>query len=56
MYLKIFSKWLIDKNKSFVIGDSQSDIEFANNAGLNGILIKPGEDVYKVSLKKIKEC
>ena len=56
MYLKIFSKWLIDKNKSFVIGDSQSDIEFANNAGLNGLLIKPGEDVYKVSLKKIKEC
>ncbi len=54
MYKKIISKWYIDKKKSFVIGDTESDIKFAKNAGLNGILIKPKDDVYKVSLKKLK--
>ena len=54
MFLKIISKWEINRSKSFIIGDSYSDIKFAKNAKLKGILIKPKEDVYKVTLNKIK--
>jgi len=31
-----------DKNNSYVIGDRSSDIELANNAGLNSVLITTG--------------
>ncbi len=56
MFSNIIKNWVIKKNKTFMIGDSSSDIEFANNAGIKGIFIKPNENIYKVSLKKINDC
>lgn len=36
------SKWSIDKNNSFLIGDKKTDIECANNYGIRGHLFKNG--------------
>tara|TARA_B100001057_G_scaffold183517_1_gene184199 strand:- start:314 stop:811 length:498 start_codon:yes stop_codon:yes gene_type:complete len=35
-------KWKFDKNNTFMIGDSVSDIECANNFGIKGYLFKSG--------------
>jgi D-glycero-D-manno-heptose 1,7-bisphosphate phosphatase len=38
MFLKANKVWNIDKKKSFMIGDQQTDIEFAKNSKINGYL------------------
>ena len=56
MFFEIIANWQIKKNMTYMIGDSVSDIIFARNANIKGILIKPNDNVYKASLKKIIEC
>ncbi|WP_343184108.1 bifunctional histidinol-phosphatase/imidazoleglycerol-phosphate dehydratase HisB [Buchnera aphidicola (Ceratovacuna keduensis)] len=41
----------LDKNNSFVIGDRDTDIEFANNIGIKGILYKKNYNWKKVEKK-----
>lgn len=53
-----FSKYPIDKEKSFVIGDRLIDVELAKNFGLKGILVLTGygrgEVEYLLPQKNIK--
>ncbi len=56
MFSKIIANWQIKKNMSYMIGDSDTDIIFARNANIKGILIKPNENIYKASLKNIIGC
>ena len=51
MILQAFEEWDIDKNNSFLIGDKDTDIQAANNAGIDGYLFKDN-DIYKL-LKSI---
>ena len=45
MILSAFQEWDIDKRKSFLIGDKNSDVEAAGRAGIKGHLFKGG-DLY----------
>ena len=56
MFSKIIANWQIKKNMTYMIGDSDTDIIFARNANIKGILIKPNENIYKASLKNIIGC
>ncbi len=47
-----FQKWPILKSGSFLIGDSKTDIECANNFGINGFLFQEN-NLYNF-IKKIK--
>jgi histidinol-phosphate phosphatase family protein len=42
LYKKFSAKHIVNKNKSYVIGDSSKDIMFAKNAGLKSILVLSG--------------
>jgi D-glycero-D-manno-heptose 1,7-bisphosphate phosphatase len=46
MYLEIKKKWDFDKNNSFMIGDKNSDLLFANKANLKGLLINSNMDIF----------
>tara|TARA_Y100001958_G_scaffold160044_1_gene165528 strand:- start:9577 stop:10806 length:1230 start_codon:yes stop_codon:yes gene_type:complete len=53
---KILNKeWNILKNKSLVVGDKDTDIKFANNAGLKSIKIDPKDDIFEKVKKKLKK-
>ena len=43
---KLIDKHKIDKEKSYMIGDSESDIKAAEKAGIKGIKITPNENMY----------
>ncbi len=45
MILSAFQEWDIDKRKSFLIGDKNSDVEAAGRAGIKGHFFKGG-DLY----------
>jgi len=47
MILKAFNDWPIDKDKSFLIGDKNHDVEAAERAGIKGILYE-GQDLAKL--------
>ena len=42
MILKAKEEFDLDLSKCYVVGDKFTDIEFANNAGLKGILVLTG--------------
>ncbi len=46
MIEKLIDKHKIDKEKSYMIGDSESDIKAAEKAGIKGIKITPNENMY----------
>jgi D-glycero-D-manno-heptose 1,7-bisphosphate phosphatase len=43
---KLIAKYGISKEGSFLIGDRQSDMEAAQNAGIQGILIDPNKNMH----------
>lgn len=52
MILEIIEKYNLDKNECFLIGDKQSDIQAASNAGIKGI-IKTNQVSFECLLDKI---
>ncbi len=52
MFKKLKNKWNINLKKSLVVGDKLTDIEFANNADLNSVLINSKDDIFK-KIKKL---
>ena len=46
MLEKLIAKYRLDKNTSFFIGDSKSDMEAANKAGMRGIQIESSQNMY----------
>ena len=52
MFQILKKEWSFVQNKSLVVGDKETDIKFAENAGLNSIKINPKDDIfYKVKIK-----
>ena len=45
MIERLIAKYRINRAESFLIGDSISDIEAANGAGIKGILIPPNQNL-----------
>ncbi len=43
MLLQAFAEYPVDKQKSFLIGDKQSDLQAAENAGIKGYLYETGD-------------
>jgi len=43
---KLIAKYHINKKESFLIGDSKSDMEAAQNADIQGIKITPNQNMY----------
>ncbi len=43
MILQAFSEYDIDKKSSFLVGDKQSDLKAAQNAGIDGYLYQDGD-------------
>lgn len=61
MGLKIIKEHSIDPKLSFMIGDKKSDIDFAENIGMEGILVltangKKQRAKYADKLKNVKIC
>ncbi len=54
MIEKAIARFGIDKEKSFMIGDNEIDVQAAKNAGISGYRIKANTDLRKI-LKKIPE-
>ena len=53
MFLKASKVWNVDKQKSFMIGDQKTDMEFAKSAKIKGYLFRQ-KNLYKfVKMKKI---
>lgn len=48
MILRAFSEWPVDKSRSFLIGDRDSDIEAARRAGIPGHFYKDGDLAARV--------
>ena len=42
---KLIAKYKINKENSYLIGDSESDMQAAVNAGIQGILINPNRNM-----------
>jgi len=53
MFLKASKLWNIDKKKSFMIGDQQTDMEFARRAKIKGYLFLQN-NLFKFVKNKIK--
>lgn len=52
MFFKSFNKYKIDASESWMIGDKESDIQAAKNAGIqNTILVKSGHKINDISSK-----
>lgn len=52
MFLKASKVWNIDKQKSFMIGDQETDMEFAKKAGIKGFLYNK-DNLYTFIKKKL---
>ena len=52
MFLKASKVWNIDKEKSFMIGDQESDMKFAKKAGIKGFFYNE-DNLYKFIKKRI---
>ena len=53
MFKNLKKKWNINLKKSLVVGDKSTDIDFANNAKLNSVLINPRDDIFNKVKKQI---
>lgn len=53
MIVKAFNDWPIDKEKSFLVGDKNHDVEAAERAGIKGILYE-GQDLEKLIKTNLK--
>jgi D-glycero-D-manno-heptose 1,7-bisphosphate phosphatase len=52
MFFKSFNKYKIDASASWMIGDKESDIQAANNAGIeNTIIVKSGHKIDTINSK-----
>lgn len=51
MFKKINKIWKVDKQKSFMIGDQLTDMQFASKAGIKGYLFN-STDLYRYVKKK----
>lgn len=52
MFLKAKKKYAIDMNKSWMIGDKESDIEAAKSAGIsNTIIVRSGHKIQELNTK-----
>lgn len=61
MGAEIIKGYKLDHKKCFMIGDKKSDMEFAKNIGVEGILVLTGNGrkqtkKYKKGLKNFKHC
>ena len=54
MFIQAKKKWEIILKKSYVVGDNLSDMSFANNCNLRGVLINKNDNLYKKVLSIIK--
>jgi len=43
---KLIDKYKIDRSKSYMIGDKETDVEAARMAGISGIKIAPNENMF----------
>ena len=55
MFIQAKKRWVIDTKNSYVIGDKSSDINFATNCKLTGILINKKDNLYNKVTKIIKK-
>ena len=46
MILRALSEWPVDRDRSILVGDKESDMEAASRAGLRGVLF-PGGDLFQ---------
>ena len=61
MGLQIMKGYKLDPKKCFMIGEKKSDMHFAKNIGVEGILVLTGNgrkqaQKYKAELKNFKQC
>ena len=61
MGIEIIKGYKLNPQKCFMIGDKKSDMEFAQNIGVEGILVLTGNGrkqakKYKTELKNFKHC
>ena len=54
MFKKINKIWKVDKQKSFMIGDQLTDMQFAKKAGIRGYFFN-SDDLYKYVKKKFNK-
>ena len=54
MFVKAKNKWDINIKNSYVVGDKPSDMLFARNSNLKGILINKDDNLYTKVIKVIK--
>jgi D-glycero-D-manno-heptose 1,7-bisphosphate phosphatase len=54
MFVQAKKKWDIDIKNSYVVGDKPSDMLFARNSNLKGILINKDDNLYKKVVKVVK--
>ena len=55
MFIQAKKRWVIDTKNSYVVGDKSSDINFAINCNLTGILINKNDNLYNKVTKIIKK-
>ena len=56
MFNIVNKKWKVDKQKSFMIGDQSTDVQFAKKSGIKALLFKQKNlYTYIKSKKFIKE-
>lgn len=48
MIEKALARFDIDKNKSYLVGDSKRDVEAAERAGVRGILVPKNTNIYSI--------
>ena len=54
MFIQAKKKWDIDIKNSYVVGDKPSDMLFARNSNLKGILINKDDNLYKKVVKVLE--
>jgi histidinol phosphatase-like enzyme len=54
MFVQAKKKWDVDIKNSYVVGDKPSDMLFARNSNLKGILINKDDNLYTKVIKVIK--
>lgn len=56
MILKALKKWRINKRKSFIVGDSETDKKLAQNAKISFIKVNNRSNLLNVVKKTFKKC